>query len=101
MAGKTIIMSKLKQVVRLRANGVALQAIAKAVALSRNTVKKYVRLIEVKGLNSAELLSMEDVALEALLFDPEPTEQLRAETLAAMFPYFEKELKRYPSQQYH
>jgi transposase len=94
MAGKTIIMSKLKQVVRLRANGVALQAIAKAVALSRNTVKKYVRLIEVKGLDSAELLLMEDVTLEALLFDPEPTEQLRAETLAAMFPYFEKELKR-------
>lgn len=94
MAGKTIIMSKLKQVVRLRANGVALQAIAKAVALSRNTVKKYLRLIEVKGLDSAEVLSMEDVALEALLLDPEPSEQQRFETLVAMFPYFEKELKR-------
>ncbi|TAG30383.1 MAG: hypothetical protein EAZ35_07630 [Sphingobacteriia bacterium] len=88
MAGKTIIMSKLKQVVRLRANGVALQAIAKAVALSRNTVKKYVRLIEVKGLDSVELLLMEDVALEALLLDPEPTDQLRLETLVAMFPYY-------------
>ncbi|TAG24560.1 MAG: transposase, partial [Cytophagales bacterium] len=40
------------------------------------------------------LLLMEDVALEALLLDPEPTDQLRLETLVAMFPYFEKELKR-------
>ena len=94
MAGKTIIMSKLKQVVRLRFNGVALQSIAKAVALSRNTVKKYLRLIEVKGLDSAELLQIEDEALEALLLDPGPTEQQRLETLVAMFPYFEKELKR-------
>lgn len=94
MAGKTIIMSKLKQVVRLRANGVALQTIAKAVALSRNTVKKYLRLIEVKELDSAELLLMEDIALEALLLDPEPTEQLRLEPLITLFPYFEKELRR-------
>lgn len=94
MAGKTIIMSKLKQVVRLRSNGVALQAIAKAVALSRNTVKKYLRLIEVKGLDSAELLLMDDEALEALLLDPGSSEQQRLETLVAMFPYFEKELKR-------
>jgi transposase len=94
MAGKTIIMSKLKQVVRLRANGVALQAIAKAVALSRNTVKKYLRLIEIKGLNSDSLLQMEDEALEALLIDSGQCEQRRLESLVAMFPYFDKELKR-------
>ncbi len=57
MAGKTIIMSTLKQILPLRTNGVALQAIAKAVALSRNTVKKYLRLIGVKELESAALLS--------------------------------------------
>jgi len=94
MAGKTIIMSKLKQVVRLRANGVALQTIAKAVDLSRNTVKKYLRLIEVKELNSAELLLMEDIALESLLQDPESQDQARFELLCALFPYFEKELPR-------
>ena len=43
MAGKTIIMSKLKQIIRLREGGVALQTIAKAVDISRNTVKKYLR----------------------------------------------------------
>ena len=38
MAGKTIIMSKLKQIIRLREDGVALQTIAKAVDISRNTI---------------------------------------------------------------
>jgi response regulator of citrate/malate metabolism len=51
MAGKTIIMSKLKQIIRLRRDRVPLQTIAKAVDTSRNTVKKYLRLIEVKGLH--------------------------------------------------
>ncbi len=39
MAGKTINMSKIKQVLRLRSNGTPLQTIAKAVQTSRNTVK--------------------------------------------------------------
>lgn len=56
MAGKTITMNKLKQIIRLRKEGVALQTIAKAVDISRNTVKKYLRLIEVKELSVEELL---------------------------------------------
>ncbi|MEO9146921.1 MAG: hypothetical protein ABI237_15335 [Ginsengibacter sp.] len=35
MAGTTIIMSKLKHIIRLRSNGVQLQTIAKASGLSR------------------------------------------------------------------
>ena len=77
MAGKTIIMSKLKQIIRLRNEGIALQTIAKAVSISRNTVKKYLRLIEVRGLDTVSLLQMEDHALEALLDDPDPEEQER------------------------
>jgi len=94
MAGKTIIMSKLKQIIRLRNEGVALQTIARAVSISRNTVKKYLRLIEVKGLDSASLLQMEDNALEALLDDPDPEEQERLAYLEELFPYFERELTR-------
>jgi transposase len=94
MAGKTITMSTLKQIIRLRNNGVALQTIAKAVNTSRNTVKKYIRLIEVKGISYDELLQMEDTALEALLQDPDPEDQARLESLSRLFPYFEKELSR-------
>ena len=60
MAGKTIIMSKLKQIIRLRNEGIALQTIGRAVSISRNTVKKYLRLIEIKGLDTGSLLQMED-----------------------------------------
>jgi hypothetical protein len=41
MAGKTIIMSIIKQILLLRTNGVTLKGIAVAVKISRNTVKKY------------------------------------------------------------
>jgi len=94
MAGKTIIMSKLKQIIRLRSSGVALQTIAKAVDISRNTVKKYLRLIEVKNISNDDLLQMEDNALDVLLQDPDPGSEARLASLAAMFPYFEKELPR-------
>ena len=94
MAGTTIIMSKVKQIIRLRSNGVALQAIAKGVGISRNTVKKYLRLVEVKGYSYPELLALEDEQLDALLADPDPVSEERHAALTAMFPYMEKELQR-------
>jgi len=94
MAGQRIHMAQVKQILRLRSNGVALQTIAKAVNVSRNTIKKYLRLIEVKQLNYDELLAMDDVALEGLLQDPDPQEGERYRLLAAFFPYIEKELTR-------
>ena len=94
MAGKTIIMSKVKQILQLRAGGVALQTIAKAVDASRNTVRKYLRLIEVKQLDPQQLLAMDDEALEALFLDPDPEDQARLQTLTSLFPYFDEELAR-------
>ena len=94
MAGKIITMSKLKQIIRLRKNGVALQTIAKGVGIARNTVKKYLRLIEVKGYDYEDLLKKEDEQLEALLADPDDASQERHEALIKLFPYIEKELQR-------
>jgi len=94
MAGQTINMAHLKQIMRLRSNGVALQTIAKSVNISRNTVKKYLRLIEVKGLKFEDLLQLDDIALEALLHDPDVQDTARHQNLTELFPYFEKELKR-------
>lgn len=94
MAGQTINMAQVKQIMRLRSNGVALQSIAKAVNVSRNTVKKYLRLIEVKQLKYDALIEMDDMALDALLQDPDPQDEARYQTLWQLFPYFEKELPR-------
>lgn len=44
-----------------------MQTIAKAVNTSCNTVKKYLRLIEVKGVSYDKLLQMEDAALDGFL----------------------------------
>ena len=94
MAGKTIIMSKLNQVLRLRGNGVPLQTIAKVSGLSRNTIKKYRRLIEIKNIGQEQLLEMDDEMIEALVKEPDPVDELRYESLAALFPMMEKELTR-------
>lgn len=94
MAGKTIIMSKLKHIVRLRSNGVPIKTIAEASGLSRNTVKKYLRLIEVRKLAYEDLLIMDDGVLDALLNDPEPQDHSRYQSLASLFSYIEKELAR-------
>lgn len=94
MAGQTISMSTLKQIIRHRINGVALQTIAKAIGISRNTVKKYLRLIEVKQLNCQELLQLDDIALDAVLEDPDVQEEARYQLLASFFPYIETELGR-------
>src|SRR5688500_11751912 len=94
MAGKTINMSIVKQILRQRSNGVPLQTIAKAVNISRNTVKKYLRLIEVKQFGIDELLAMEDEQLDALLHDPDPQDQQRYHSLEVLFPFFAKELNR-------
>jgi len=94
MAGQTITMSQLKQIIRLRDNGTSLVTIARAIKISRNTVKKYLRLIEAKGFNHQELLKMDDEALEALLQDPDPQDESRLQNLYDLFPHFEKELSR-------
>ena len=87
-------MSKVKQIIRLRENGVALQRIARSLDISRNTVKKYLRLIEVKGYENQKLLSVEDMALEQMLSGPSQVSEKRYQVLEELFPYFAGELKR-------
>ena len=53
-------MSKVKQIIRLKDNGVAIRNISRSVGVSRNTVKKYLQLIEVKGYPFRELLTKAD-----------------------------------------
>jgi transposase len=94
MAGKTIMMSKLKQMLLQRSNGISLQTISKTLGLSRNTVKKYLRLIDVRGYDLAELLAMSEEALETLLDEPDEPTADRQRSLEELFPYFEQELQR-------
>jgi transposase len=94
MAGKTIMMSKLKQILLQRSNGIPLQTISKTLDLSRNTVKKYLRLIDVRGYDPGELMEMSEDALDALLDEPDEPTAERQRSLEELFPYFEQELQR-------
>jgi len=94
MAARLIIMSKVKQIIRLKQQGRSLQGISKAVGCSRNTVKKYLRLIEAKGLETSLLLKKTDEELENVFTSPAEKTQDRYQQLKEMFPYIEKELTR-------
>jgi transposase len=94
MAGKTITMSNLKQIIRHRDNGMALQTISKTLGISRNTVKKYLQLVDSKALTYGELLIKSDEELDALLADPDQKSEQRQQELISFFPFMESELKR-------
>jgi transposase len=94
MAGKTITMSNLKQIIRHRDNGMALQTISRTLGIARNTVKKYLQLIDSKGLSYDELLGKSDEELDALLADPDQKSDQRQNQIVSFLPYMESELKR-------
>ena len=94
MAGKLMNMSKVKQIIKLKENGVGLRTISRSLGVSRNTVKKYLQQIEVKGYSFKDLLTKDNEELEQLFSNPDQTSQDRYEALEKMFPYIEKELKR-------
>jgi transposase len=94
MAGETISMIKLKQIFLLRLQGTPYETISRSLGCSRNTVKKYVRLAEQRGLDPAALTRLEDHELEKLFSEPAVVSQYRYQDLESLFPHMEKELKR-------
>ena len=94
MPGETISMTKLKQIFLHRRNGMALEAIGRVMNVSRNTVKKYIRLAEHKGLRLEELTAMEEHDLEKLFAEPVSVGKSRYQQLESMFSWMDQELKR-------
>jgi transposase len=93
MAGETITMIKLKQIFLLRNNGVSLETISETVKSSRNTVKKYLRLAQQRGLPFEELSTKEDHELEKIFTEPSHVTKQRYEQLEELFPKIKGELK--------
>jgi hypothetical protein len=86
MAGETINMIKLKQIFLLRLQGTPYETISRSLGCSRNTVKKYVRLAEQRGLDPAALTGLEDHELEKLFSEPAVVSQYRYQDLESLFP---------------
>lgn len=95
MASKPIAMSTLKQIIRLKEQGKGIKQIVRICGTSRNTVRKYLALIEQTSFNVTELLAMEDQALElALLPVDSKSRDDRYELLLARMEYYQQELLR-------
>ena len=94
MAGEIINMIKLKQVFLQRSHGISLEAISRNVGCSRNTVKKYIRLAEEKGLAIDKLIALESHALEHLFSEPTTLSKYRFAELEALFPRYKTELNK-------
>ncbi|RFM34713.1 hypothetical protein [Chitinophaga silvisoli] len=71
----------------------ALEDIYRDMSTSRNTVKKYIRLAQLKGLNIVELASVEDHKLERLFAEPTVVSKPRYEQLEEMYVWIELDLK--------
>jgi transposase len=95
MASKPIAMSTLKQIIRLKEQGKGIKQIVRICGTSRNTVRKYLALIEQTSFNVTELLAMEVQALElALLPVDSKSRDDRYDLLLARMDYYHQELIR-------
>jgi transposase len=95
MANNPISMSKIRHLLRLHTQGYSKLQIAQQTGIARNTLKKYLVAFKASGLSYEDVNLLSDKELEDLFIKPQSkplTEKLQ--TLFALFPQMEKELKR-------
>jgi hypothetical protein len=95
MANKKTDMSKLRQMLRLFAQGESKLRISELTGVSRNTLKKYLKIYTHLGLNLQAIEGHNDQELDHLFGEnllPEPSDKYK--TLESFFPTMEKELKK-------
>lgn len=93
MAANPIIMSQLKQILRLSSQGYSLKGIVRETGVARNTVKGYLRTIKTREINLEELLAMEDLQVEQLLFAPLKIEKQRKQDFVMRLEKLQSELQ--------
>lgn len=95
MANKTILMSRIRQILRLHTQGTSIKKISELTASSRNTVKKYIHKFIQQRLTYDVIAEMNDHDLELLFGHVEPVvKDDRFEHLQTLLPQMEKQLKR-------
>lgn len=95
MANNPISMSKIRQLIRLHAQGCSKLQIAGLTGIARNTLRKYISAFTEAGLSYEDVNKLSDKELEALFIKPQdkPLNE-KLQTLFEQFPTIEKELKR-------
>jgi transposase len=95
MSNKPIPMQKLKQVIRLYGQGKGTKSINSMLDISRNTIKKYLKIFHASGMSYEQFFSKSDHEL-SLLFEVKksPPPSSRQLDLEVMLPQLCKQLKR-------
>lgn len=70
MANTRVEMRRIREVLRLREQGLSCRAVARSLELSPATVMEYLRRAAASGLDAAQATSLEDTALERRLYPP-------------------------------
>lgn len=94
MGRNRIDIMDLRQVIRLKKDGVSNRKIAENLKISRNTVNEYVRIFESFELDYSELLELDDKSIYDLFPNESEIEAHRFNELSSFFSYFEQELKK-------
>ena len=95
MAGNTVVMSTIKQLIQLHRQGFGKKPIGRMLEISKNTVKTYLAKIKASPLDLDKLLAMEDPELEAHLHAGNPAyKQTRYDLFKEMLPYLVRELSK-------
>ena len=95
MANKPIVMNKLRSILRLYSEGKGKKFIAEYHEISKNTVKKYLRIFTTLKLtyDQVELLSDREL-YQAFQMPLEKEVPLRLQQVRSFFPRVQKEIKR-------
>ena len=95
MANKKIDMSKLRQMLRLHSQGESKLKISHLTGVSRNTLKKYLKIYSCLRLSIDKVEEMNDRELDSIFGENLlPLPSSRYQTLEDYFPNVEKELKK-------
>jgi transposase len=93
MANQSLLMSKVKHILRLLDGGDSKRSISNRVRVSRKTVDKYEQIFEQHPLSYKELLKLSDKELYSIIAPP-AIHKPSHEELYNLFPSLEGELKK-------
>jgi transposase len=96
MAGKPINMSTAKQIIALWNQGKKIKQIVKILGISKNTVKNYLKKMELLGAKPCDILNMEDMQVEKMFHSGNPSykPEKRYENLLEELDYYVSELRK-------
>ena len=95
MSNKTIDMFKIRQLLRLYADGRGSKFISRATGIARNTVKKYLIQFTTLQLNIEQVEAMSDVQMAAaFLLEKPKAKNSRADNLQSLLPTLAAKLKK-------